>query len=228
MLALKQGLSLVSAKSIGWSPADESSLEAWYQHKTGLTLEGAGATPDVSAWADTSSNSHDMAQATVSERPVYTPATGILTFTSGNTENLQTTSQISLTGEFTIGIKCTPTQFTNVLLADNTSSNEFFKFTGTTNLRVKIGGSVLNLEAAATFGDDFLILTRDSGNNISLWKNGTREDTGGVLAGTCLIDAIGVRATDLNAYDGIIKEIQIYDSISDGLTAQINTRLQSL
>ena len=47
MLALKLGMSLVSSNRVGgWSPDDESSLEAWYQNAVGITLNGS----DVSRW----------------------------------------------------------------------------------------------------------------------------------------------------------------------------------
>jgi hypothetical protein len=42
------------------------------------------------------------------------------------------------------------------------------------------------------------------------------------------IDCIGVRSTDLNAYDGDIEEIQIYSSSSDALTANVNDRLAGI
>ena len=48
------------------------------------------------------------------------------------------------------------------------------------------------------------------------------------LSGTTDIDAIGVRRTDLNAYAGDIKEIQIYSTSSAALTANVNDRLSTL
>ena len=48
------------------------------------------------------------------------------------------------------------------------------------------------------------------------------------LAGTANIDAIGVRATDANPYDGTISEIQIFDTESTALTANVNTYLSNL
>ena len=48
MLALKQALSLVSTKPISstWTPTDESTLQAWYQNKVGIILNGS----DVKIW----------------------------------------------------------------------------------------------------------------------------------------------------------------------------------
>ncbi len=65
-----------------WSPADESNLEAWYKYQTGITLNGS----DVSAWADSSSNSFNMVQATASEQPAYN--SGAIQFTAADTHNL--------------------------------------------------------------------------------------------------------------------------------------------
>ena len=61
MLKLGLSLSLSSIKNMGgWSPDDETSLEAWYQNEVGITLNGS----DVSQWDDSSTNSHDMIQGT--------------------------------------------------------------------------------------------------------------------------------------------------------------------
>jgi len=229
MLALKLGISLPSL-STTWSPIDESSLEAWYQWRTGLTYTG-GLAPQVSKWEDRSTNGFDMVQTTDSEQPNLDTTTYELTFVAEDDNNLQTagTDQITLTGDFSIGIRCYPTDFNNVIIADNTSSNEFFKFTSGTNLRVRIGGSTANIELdSGSFGDMYVLITRAS-NVLTLYHNGVRQ-TGSTptLSGTALIDAIGVRATDLNAYSGDIKEIQIYSSTSSTLTAAINARLATL
>ena len=85
MLSLKQSLSLSSNRALGgWSPSDESNLEAWYQNKVGITLNGS----DVSTWADSSTNSFDMTQATASEQPAYDASTGKLTFDKTASQNL--------------------------------------------------------------------------------------------------------------------------------------------
>ena len=224
MLKLGLDLSLSSIKPQGvWSPDDESSLVAWYQNAVGITLNGS----DVSAWADSSSKGIDMVQATASEQPAYSG--GVLTFVSANDEHLQTTGQISLTGNFTIGIIFNPTiSAPGTLLGDNTTANEFIKYTSTTNLRLKIDGTIANIPLdSGTFGDDYLVITRVS-NVLTLWKDGVAQSTTPTLAGTSDIDAIGVRNSDQDYLDGTIEEIQIYSSSSADLTANINDRLASL
>ena len=228
MLALKLGMSIGGSNRPmgGWTPDSEGTdLVAWYKNKEGITLNGS----DVSAWADSSSNSYDMVQATASEQPAYNASTGVLTFDSGDNNNLQTTGQISLSGTFTIGIKMYPTSFNNVVIADNTADDEFMKITANNKIRMKMdtGTSDFNLDSG-TFGDDYIVFTRNGSNLITLYRNGVAQADTETKAGTVDIDCIGVRKTDVNAYEGTIEEIQIYDSTSAALTANINTYLSTL
>ena len=224
MLALKLGMSLVSSNRVGgWSPDDESSLEAWYQNAVGITLNGS----DVSQWADSSSNSYDMIQATATEQPAY--SAGTLTFVSGDTTNLQSASSLALGDEFTIGIKLAPTA-TGAVISSNTLGSEFFKVQSGSAFRVKIDGSQvdLSLDSGSFIGDYYLVITRDSSDLITLYKNGVAQADTETLAGEADIDAIGVRKTDTNPFDGTIKEIQIYSSENDDLTNNVNARLAGL
>jgi len=227
MLALKLGMSIGgSNRPMGsWLPTDETSAVAWYQNGEGITLNGT----DVSQWAD-SANSYDMDQATEDEQPAYNASTGALTFDSSDDQSLQTSSQISLAGAFTIGIRLYPTgDFDATFIGDNTTSNHLLKYTSTSNIRVKIGGTAGNIPLdSGTFGDDYLVITRDGSDVLTLHKNGVAQSTTITKSGTALIDAIGVRATDINSYDGTISEVQIYSSTSSGLTANVNDYLSSI
>lgn len=224
MLALKLGNSLPSSYNSYWTPGDESSCEGWYRHKVGITLNGS----DVSAWADGSGNSRNMVQATDSEQPAYNSTTGALTFASGDDNNLQTIGQISLDDNFTIGIKMFPTSTNCTFLADNTTANELFKISGSNTISVKIDGSAVVLSLDSTeWGDDYVVITRIS-DVFTLYQNGTAQSSTPTLSGTADIDAIGIRKTDVNGFDGTIKEVQIYSSASAALTANINTRLSLL
>ena len=224
MLALKLGLSLVSTPKLGgWSPDDETSLVAWYQNQVGITLNGS----DVSAWADSSTNSHTMEQDTPTEQPAY--SAGVLTFDSGDINNLQSSSTVELSGAFTIGYKAYPAAFNNVILGDNVLNNEMIKYTSSSKITIKIDGTNKNLNLdSGTFGDDYIVIARDGSNVLTLSKNGTAQSGTATLAGTANINAIGVRDGDKNPYDGTVKEIQIYSSSSAALTANVNDRLSTL
>jgi hypothetical protein len=224
MLALKLGQSLSSSKNAPWLPTDESSLVAWYRKGSEITLNGS----DVSSWGDSSSNGLDMVQATASEQPAF--SNGILTFDSANTQNLQTTGQISLTGNFAIGIRFNPSAFTGVILGDNTSTGEFFKLTSNNTIRIKIDAANLDLTLdSGTWTDGSILLYRKDPNLIQWYANGVSQSSSGTLAGTADIDTIGVRRVDLNPYDGTITEIQIYnDAPSATMLNNINARLATL
>lgn len=224
MLAQKLGLSLPSKKYVEWLPTNESSLEAWYQKGEGITVDGSD---NVERWNDGSGNSRTMLQATSSKRPAY--SNGVITFDPANDESLQTSSQISLAEEFTIAFRANPAATNVTILADNTTSNEFIKYSTSSRIVIKIDGTSKNLNlGSGSFGDDYIIISRDGSDVITLYQNGVAQDSPQTLAGECDIDAIGVRATDLNPYDGTVEEVQIYSSSSANLIASINARLQGI
>ena len=225
MLALKQALSLVSTNTLGgWQPSDETGLEAWYKYQSGITLNGS----DVSAWADSSSNSFDMVQATASEQPAYN--SGAIDFDASASQSLQTGTDIELSGAFTLGFRLFPALNNVIVLGDNTINNEFFKITSSTKLRFKTDGSFIDITVndGDLTADNYLVITRNASNLVSLYINGTLQTNTGTLSGTANIDAIGVRNPDANAYDGTISEIQIFDTESAALTANVNTYLSNL
>ena len=225
MLALKQALSLVSTNTLGgWQPSDETGLEAWYKFQTGITLNGS----DVSRWADSSENSFDMVQATESEQPAYNA--GAIDFDASATQSLQTGTDIELSGTFTLGLRLFPDLNNVIVLGDNTINNEFFKITSSTKLRFKTDGSQVDIVVndGDLSADNYLVITRTASNKVTLFINGVAQTDTQTLAGTANIDAIGVRATDANPYDGTISEIQIFDTESTALTANVNTYLSNL
>jgi len=220
MLALKQALSLSSTKILGaWSPGQEASLVAWYQYQTGITLNGS----DVSEWADYTGN-YNMVQATAIKQPAY--SSGTLTFDSANIQFLQTTGQIILAGDFTIGFRVQPFLFQGAVLGDNTTTGEFIRFNTATQLRITINSVSLNFTITSA-ADDYYVLTR-SGSDINLHQNGVLNATTNTSSDDADIDTIGARRTNASPFDGTMKEIQIYSSTSATLTANVNTRLAEL
>ena len=229
MLSLKQSLSLNSIRPLGgWQPSDEgANLIAWYKNKTGIILNGS----DVSKWLDSSSNANDMLQGTASEQPAYNASTGALDFDASATQSLQTASDdILLANTFTIGIRLFPALNNVIVLGDNTTTNEFFKITSSTKLRFKTDGASIdiNVNDGDLSADNYLVITRNSSNLVSLYINGVAQTETKTLAGTANIDAIGVRATDANPYDGTISEIQIFNKESAALTLDVNSYLSAL
>ena len=221
MLALKLGMSIGGSNRPmgGWTPSDEGSAVAWYKKDTGIT-ESGGA---VSNWADQISD-HDMAQSLAANKPTY--ASNTITF-DGN-DLLVTTSQIELTGDFTVGLKLNDTTYANTILGDNDAVNQLIKYTNSTTLRFKTGsGQVdLALDGGNTFGDDYIVLTRNS-NNLKLWFNGVEQAATATKGGSSLIDTIGSRTTS-DYFVGDITEVLIFSSTSSDLTNNVNNRLATL
>jgi hypothetical protein len=215
------GNSLVNSSVSSWAPSDESTLVAWYQYQTGITLNGS----DVSEWADYTGN-YNMVQETEVNQPAY--SNGTLTFDSADTQFLQTTGQIELAEDFTIGFRVYPTTFSGTVLGDNTAVSEFMRFNGASFLRVSINGNTIQNFEINPADDDYYVLIR-SGTTIRLYQNGAV--VGSLVFSpleTVDIDAIGIRKLNTSPFDGTMKEIQIYSSTSTALTANVNARLASL
>ena len=233
MLSLKLGLSLNSSNypsSSAWSPTDESSLEAWYQKGVGVT-EVSGK---LSAWSDSSTNSKNITQTSAAARPDY--SNGVVTFTAADNEFLNITPDIDLSGEFTIGIKAFPTaaSINHTLLGHSggsTEFDEFIKYATSTKMTIRVSGSTghINLVGGeGTFGDNNLVLTRDSSNVIRLHKDGTLITDSTTLSGTISVNIIGNRGTGVNDFEGNLEELQFFSSTSSALTANVNARLAGL
>jgi hypothetical protein len=88
---------------------------------------------------------YNMKQDSVINQPAY--SSGTLTFDSANTEFLQTTGQITLAGDFTIGFRVEPiVTFLGTVLGDNTTANEFMRFNGASSFRVNIDNNAQNFD----------------------------------------------------------------------------------
>ena len=223
MLNLSQSLSLNTIAKI-WTPTDEgANLIAWYKNKTGITLNGS----DVSSWADSSTNSHNMTQSTDAEQPAYNASTGDLTF-DGTDDNLAS-SQINLTGALTIGIRGNFSSASgDTILGDDDASNAFLKLQSTTVLRIRVAAGLINFTlSSGTFGDDYLVITRDGSDNVNAYRNGVAISAQQSRSGTVRIDNLGTN-TGGTFFNGTMKEVQIYDSTSAELTTNITDYLSGL
>ena len=229
MLALKQALSLVTIKPVNWTPLAESNLVGWWQFATGIT-DGGSPNYKVSQWNDQSTNANHFVQGTSGEQPTNgTGATyGVIVFDPSAKENLDTTAQISLDTDFTIGVALKLTSGGGVLLGDNTATGEFIKFFSTSILRIKIDNATavdLSLDSGSFVGTGgYLVITRVSGLITMNWNGVAQADTE-TLTGSADIDKLGVRKTNLNPYDGTIHEVMIFSKSNATLTADVNARL---
>ena len=216
------GISSSSAQYLSgeWSPSDDGNdLEAWYRNKVGITLQGE--TTNVSQWADQSGNDYHMVQTDTGEQPAYNAANGALTFdASSDTQNLSfaagaSPANIELDTSFVIGIKMHPSAVSTVVIGSNALTNEMFKIHSSGTIRLKNDGSGgakdFTLDSGDTRDDAYYVIARDAGDDTTIYKDGVANPSSAVsVPGTFNIDAIGVRRTDTNPYEGTIQEIFIF------------------
>ena len=224
MLGLGTGFYGVGGKTYpggGWLPTDESSLEAWYK-------QGTYIKSGTDSWPDSSGNDHNMLQATSGNKPSFAGGGNPVVF--DGSDHLESVTDITLTDSFTVGIKLNTSDPTNVFIGDNDSNNNFYKQLDADTFRFRntAGIADVDLNGGNSFGDDYLVITRDGSDAFKVWFNGV-EQTGTATRGTdSIINAIGVKNPDADDFVGDIYEIQIYNSTSANLTANINARLASL
>jgi hypothetical protein len=237
MLANKLALSLPTIGKVGaitpppppWDPSDEIKLLAWYKYKVGLSVT---ASNEVGEWADSSGNGNDMvASGDATEWPTYNSTTGELSFNAASSQHLQLASNLQFTipSEFTIGFKMNATGTNNTILGDNTSSDEYFKITSATNLRIKNNTGQGNIATDTGDLDECdIVLIRDSLGLITMYRDGELQQGNTDLTGDILIDAIGIRATNINSFNGTISEIQIYTDTDLALTTNVIDYLSNI
>ena len=230
MLALKQALSLVTIgrRSNDWSPILESSLAAWYKFNTGIGLSGA----DVRSWDDSGTRGLDMFQGTVPNMPAF--SAGVLTFDPAAPSFLSVSGdEITLANDFTIGVRLNITDPGGTIVGDNTEDGELVKVFSNNKIAVRIDDQtrvLLELDSGSLLASEsYMVITRTGGSgDLKLFWNGVQQASSAAMTGTANIDSIGVRKTNLNPFDGTIREIQIYDEANETLTANVNQRLSTL
>ena len=180
-----------------------------------------------------------MVQADTGEQPAYNSDSGALTFDpSSDTQNLAfaggaSPSNITLDAAFVIGIKMNPAAVSTVVLGSNALANEMFKLQTGSIMRLKndsAGNKDFTLDSGDTKDDAYWVIVRDGSNNTTIYKDGVANPSSSVsVTGTFDINAIGVRRTDLNPFDGTVKEVVIFKGDSStSLIRDLNDRLSKL
>ena len=165
------------------------------------------------------------------ESPTYDSVSGELYFIASRSQHLQLEAgnQIELPDTYTIGFKLNAQGTNNTILGDNTSSNEYFKIVAIDQIRIKTSADTATI---TTDGDPIeeinIVLTRDTNGVVTMYLNSDPQSQQVSVSGSTLIDAIGIRATNLNSFEGGISEIQIYDESNQTLTSKVNTYLLNI
>ena len=235
MLSLRQGLGLevISGGGGNWQPNSEPCLEAWWKNGVGVTTFNVAGYGDwVTSWADSSSNSYDMVNT-----EAVTPATGttqpqwiggglnIVNFEVHMETYLKSASSISLSGEFTIVVKIVPSSSPpNGKFLSYDSLNSYFEYTSTSQIKFKLASGDtpqdLDLNGGTTFGDDYLIITRNSSDLVTLWRNGVEQTASVTSTSALTLNGLGYNSGE--TFSGNIEEVQMYSCSNATLTSNAN------
>jgi len=232
---MKLGLSNTVRSQVSgeWTPANISSLSAWYKNDTDI-LEGvsdpAEDNDSVIQWSDQSGNDNHLTAP--NNYFTYDSASGGVE--SGDTENdkLHMGTQLNFDAEFAMYMRVKLTTFsagsTDLFFYDKDSdTHDFFRIQSTTEIRGKISNSSkIGYSTSVSTGTYYNIgIERAEDNRVSVFLNNSSltqiTTTGyeaGVVSGVLDIDAIG------GQLDGIIKEVII---CSGDLSASDRTNLEA-
>lgn len=216
-----------------WYPTNEVTLEAFYEFRRGSKSVGGYADIEALAeWSDTSHNAKHMVQATTSECPSYTSTGGAVSFDGINNHHLQLASgNISLSGPFIIGLIVQFDSLSNEsIIASNTSANNFIRMTSATQMNIKIG-TAGNVDLDVTIAADTIydiMITRNEADLINVYINGALQTNTASKSDTLLLDALGVRQTDINDLAGKLYEMMIFSSHGATLIENVSTRLEDI
>lgn len=248
--------SLISSSSMStWSPNDVfRSPELWFEKNTNMTAfantDGTEYSPEVSTpnltdgdrvirWNGKGNSLKDFLQETSDDMPRYEADgadAGTLHFANAaKFMNLMeggsggsTPETVDFTGQFTILIRCKPTDLGNTkgLLGQTASANEFIRFgAGSSNLddsvRMKIDGNTVDFtdSGSNTFSTSeyvTLLIIRDSSNVCKMYvysntykstASGTQWGAATTQSGTATFDNLGCTADDTTKFEGYISHV---------------------
>lgn len=224
-LSLSQNLT--SKVSAAFDPAAHSNIKAFYKFKSLGTSDIAA----VSIWNDQTGNFNYL-QSTDSEKPSYTASTGAVAFDGD--DHISSSSEISLSGAFIVAIRLSvDSSISNdIMIASDTSANNFIRFDSASSVRFKIAGSAskfITLDSNIVAGQKHTVmLARNDSNENTFFLDGVAQADTEVLSGTLLIDTLGQRAGNANHFAGKIFEVQVYNTMTTDLITKVNNRLSSL
>ena len=193
--------------STPWNPSKDKKLAFWLAFDTKQDVTDAR----LETWHNNVAGSEiQWAQEEPDNCPMKLAAGGIDFDATSN--HYITGSQLTITGEFAIGIKFKvedATASNDVLFGDITSNNNFIRLNDQNTIGMKISSTqkVFDLDTASEFTagtTHVLVINRDSNDLISVWWNGTKQADQETQAGSLLLDGMGARAAVTNYFSGVI------------------------
>lgn len=234
MYTLANNLIIKTRVAAGSILPDVTGLVAWYKFKT-ATFDGSR---NVTEWIDSSGNSSvDMdLQPDAGTSVPYTPATGELSFTNGNSSVLETdspsTNQLNL-GAFTIFgvIDIVESGASNEAVLGRAGNDElrFYRGAAAAGFRARINGinRDIDLDSGLPTGKLlFTIIRRAIDGQMTIRINGSTQTNTSTLAISNLFDftRLGNGATDSLMYEIAIYNVEVSASNITAIENEITTR----
>lgn len=237
------GNSVTSGGYSAWSPTEISGLSLWLKANTNITADennngdavthstASGNMVDsdrINAWNAVSPTTINAVQSASADKPRWesdVADTGGVNF-KANAKFMALSSNITLTGVFTIAMYIRPADLSSVKTLFALDSAEFFQFSSNKLVRLKVDNNTIDFEESSdTIPTDSyvtLILTRNASDQWNLfvkgdsvytteqnWGTANQTVTGG--DGEFTIKNIGSRSPEDRNFNGFIKDLIIYD-----------------
>tara|TARA_R110002110_G_scaffold54725_1_gene156799 strand:- start:238 stop:1011 length:774 start_codon:yes stop_codon:yes gene_type:complete len=240
MKIIRLGQSLMNSGDIPPPQPPTGDLRVFYKKNTGMTgdLEADCTTvpsptyssddsnfpnnAPISAWKDFNGSANAAIQATCTDRPLY--QTGGKAHFDSHTPHFNTTSDITLTDEFTMYIKVNLDGTSNKGLIGGASTN-FWRLSTNKEFRLRIAGTPNNLFTEVTNtittngkNDYVFVLQRNSDSQLSMHVQGGNEayvdqvwgSTAQEDSDTMVIKSIGASYGTTQTLEGELSDVLIY------------------
>jgi hypothetical protein len=198
-----------------FSPTDIASLQLMLEWQTGIWQDSARTTPatatddPIGSWDDQTANANHATQATAGNRLIL-KADGIAF--NDSTDFLQLTSNISLTGAFTVyAVMKRGVSTISPLFGSNTVSGSVILFSDNTIYIANDANAFVSTAYTGTNGANALMrATRDGSDSCKFTASGMAQATAGTRSGTFTVGTPFNRAFNTNYQDPANRCLALY------------------
>lgn len=206
---LGNALKLQSRVRSTFSITDVAGLKAWYQYKTGITLNGTV----VTQWADSSGNTTEDMDLTLHNTlteniATYDSSSGAVILSTANKSILDTDSDQLNLGQCTIFCVCDVVESgaSNEMLFGRLGNDEFRVYRGSNSLNVRFRANGVNTDinnsTATPSGKFLLTVDRQADGEIFMYYNTTiQAHNSSVLTNLFDFTRIGNGGTDASIFE---------------------------
>ena len=207
---------------------DSYELHLMFGHHTLVNTSGS-LPQNINSWSDVSGAGRNFTQSAEALQPQWN-GNGY-TFSGVDQQLGATGDAITPMDDFTIGfaVKTTSDLTNGVLIADNTSNQDFIRITNQEQIDIKADNQLRQFTLDGTLPDETpysVVITRAS-NVVRIYIDGTIQSGTATFSATKVLDlnTIGVRNSNLNDFAGTLGEVIIYSCSDSQIVNAMISRL---